>query len=230
MIELLSKIDITELNSLIHEFEPVTLNWWDTTHQTSIEVEIDKDENDVQKLRVVFCPDVEDHSERVPVFITSFKNKKLKEPTKINKLVCETLMPQHNFTYCTDHDVYLVDSFQDTRVLFAKISDLIVNKHPIHQLNLLADHVEKEHVHKHGETFHHFIAMMYIENLEFTEESIINHLKHEIEAEGHDYIELLRSDLEKECCPNLEEKELNLDKETIKLIKQTILNYMHQMA
>ena len=78
--------------------------------------------------------------------------------------------------------------------------------------------------HQTGDSLDHFIAMMYINENEYTKENIISYIELLRDLEGFEYLKELKEDLEIEFTQNFK-KSYELNKHQFEFIKKTIRNY-----
>ncbi|WP_299365910.1 hypothetical protein [Winogradskyella sp.] len=227
MEALLSNLGIDKLDSFIYEYNPIKLDWWDSENETSIEIEIHQNDDNVIELNVVFCPEAEGIIERTLVFTTSYKSDSTQTQAFIAKKVCEEMIKENSFEFSEEQNAYIIKSLEDSRKVMTEISNLISNKEPIYKIDLKQIEDEDEVPHETGDTLDHFIAMMYMNSLEFTEENIIENIELGYELEGPEYLSELKNDVISEIKLDFNE-EYSLDDNTLEFIKKTIKNYIQQ--
>ncbi len=230
MKELLINIGIDNLDSFIYEYEPIKLDWWDSKYETSIEIETHQNEDGLYELSVVFCPEVEGIVERTIVYIASYKSNSIQNQALIEKRICEELISSNTFDFSKEQNAYMINTYEDAKKAFNVISNLIVNKKPIYKVDLKQMEEDGDIVpYEMGDTLDHFIAMMYMNSTDFTEENIIENIELSIELEGDEYLTELKNDAENEISYSFQE-DYDLDDETFEFIKNIIKNYTQQIV
>jgi hypothetical protein len=222
MKDIFKKFGVVESDNAIYEFESIKLDWWDSKNKTSVEIEIQYDE-DWCCLDIIFCPEVDEIVERIIVYSTVFKDDKIAENTLIAEVLLKNLKIDNSLSFSEENNAYLTDSFSESKKILAKILDLVKNTKPINIINI--DEIEEdEDFSELGETLNHFVAMMVMNSTEFTKENIIKSLELAIQIEGVGYLKELRIDA---ITGDLEdyEEEFEIDTETLKLLVEVIGNY-----
>ena len=225
MEDILTEIGVDHYSGYIYEYNPVKINWWNEKLETSIEIEIYKDEENLVDLSIIFCPFIEEIVERTIVFTSTFKEDSLVGNTIIAKSVAENLLPAINLEYSEKHNGYLIDSYLQSYDIFKKLTSLIVDKIPIVKLDLNSDEdLEEETATELGDTLEHFIAMMQMNSATFTKDGIVEHLEMATNLEGKDYIEELKNDANSDAIFDFQ-TENNISEESMKEIKKIIKTF-----
>ncbi|MEO0474322.1 MAG: hypothetical protein AAF206_32235 [Bacteroidota bacterium] len=225
MDELLDSLGIDRLDSFIYEYGPVTIDWWDAEYETTIEIEVHQNEEGFCGISVFFCPEWEGIVERTLVYTACFKAGSLGQPALIAEKIYQALLGSETFTFSKPQNAYIIDLYEDAEKAFSAISKLIANKKPTYLVDLKAREEENEPAPlEPGNTLDHFIAMMEVNSMEFTEEKIIENIEISIALEGAEYLSLLKKDVIDEI-PQPIKEEYDLDDEMIGLFKKTIQGY-----
>lgn len=230
MEELLTNIGIDNLNSFIYEYEPIKLDWWNSEYETSIEIETHQDEEGFYQISIIFCPEAEGIVERSIVYIASFKSDSLKNQALIEKRIYEKLIRGMTFDLSEEQNAYITDSYKDAKNAFIEISNLVTNKNPIYKVDLKKTEDDDDIVpYELGDTLDHFIAMMYMNSTNYTEENIVENIELSIELEGTEYLSELKNEVDNEIPHNFKE-DYDLDDETFEFLKKIIKNYTQQIV
>ena len=226
MKELLLKFGIDRLDDCICEYASDALDWWDSENRTSFEIEIQQIEDGLKSIRVIFCPDVEGLVERNVVFVSSFNDKGIKNNALVAKAVFENINCKFGLSFSDEQNAYITTKASESKLVLDCILNLIEQKTPIFKVNLNEPNYE-ESPPEVGDTLDHFIAMMYINSVDFTKENIIDSLEMGINAEGGEYLDELKKDIASGKEYNYD-GEYGVNEEKLYLIKETITNYTQQ--
>lgn len=224
MNELLLNLGIDKFDSFIYEYEPIKLDWWDSENKTSIEIEIHQTEDKAIELNIIFCPEAEGIVERTLILTSSYKSNSILNKAFIAKKVCEEMIGKNSFQFSEDQNAYIIESLEDVKNVISEISNLISNKKPIYIVDLKQIEDEEEASFETGDTLEHFIAMIYMNSLEFTKENIIEYIELGYELEGSEYLIELKNDIISDIHLDFNEK-YSVDDNTLEFIKKTIINY-----
>ncbi|MEZ4884720.1 MAG: hypothetical protein R3E32_08355 [Chitinophagales bacterium] len=225
MKEILHKFSIDQFDDIIYEFAPLEINWWDSEHRTSIEVEIHRDAKDLFFLSIIFSPDIEGIVERTVVFFTSFHNKKILETTLVAKCVLENTQEKIDLGFSAEQNAYYTSSFSKSKALVNNILSIAKNCSPPQKfdLNSAETTVCTTEI---GDTIDHFIAMMHINEKAFTKTNILDNIEQGIKFEGIEYVEDLKKDVDSGLLFNFEEQ-YEVSGETLNLVFEVIKNYSY---
>ena len=226
MKELLLKCGIDCLDDCIYEYASYALDWWDSENRTSFEIELQQIEDGLKSIRVIFCPDVEGLVERNIVFVSSLNDKGIKKNALVTKAVFENINCKFGLPFSDEQNAYITTKASESELVLDCILNLIEQKTPLYKVGLNESNFE-ESPSEVGDTLDHFIAMMYMNSVDFTKENIIDTLEMGINAEGGEYLDELKKDIASGKEFDYE-VQYGMNEEKIYLIKETITNFTQQ--
>ncbi|MEN7551304.1 hypothetical protein AAG747_25525 [Rapidithrix thailandica] len=223
MKELLQNIGIDNFHNFLYEYEPVLLDWWDPEHQTSIEIQVGKDEEGFIELTVFFCPMVEQIVERNPVFYTSFKEETIEGNTLIAKPVADRIASELTLEFSEEQNAYFTQSYPESKQILEELLNLLSNKTPLYTFDLNEEEEQTEDLMPEN-ALEHFIAMLSMNLEEMNQETILDGLEMAIAFEGVEYLETLKQELSKQETYDFEKK-YGIDQNALALIKKIVESY-----
>lgn len=223
MKELLLKFGIDSLDDAVYEYASNALDWWDSENRTSIEVELHQIEDGLKSISILFCPDNERIVERKKVFSSSFNRKGIKKNALVATAVFENMHCKFKLPFSYEQNAYITTKSSESELVLERILNLIVQKVPTFKIDLNESNHEESSF-EDGDTLDHFIAMMYMNSVDYTKENIIDSIKVAINIEGDEYLVELKNYIRSGKEFDYEE-EYGVNQEKLNLIKETIINY-----
>ena len=225
MKDLIAEIGIDQLDGFIYEYKPVLLDWWDSEHKTSLEIELHQNEG-ITELQVIFCPEVEGIVERTPVFMATYIGEELEGVALVADAVKVELLPDKELAFSREREAYILPSMVEATEMFSKIIALIEEREPweIIDLNEGEEEDDEEYISQPGETIGHFIAMMHMNSVRFKKANITSYIEMGIGMEGEEYFTELKADAELDL-PNAYKEDYGVKDRIYQRIRKTILEY-----
>lgn len=222
MRDLLQRIGITEFGNYIYEYVPVDIVWWDELAPTKVEIELNKSKTGLDLVSLVFTTEEDSEPSRAEVMSFKLQDGVVTSQTLVAKPVIDNLELDLDLDYSEEDASYVTNSAAETGLVFGKLIGLLSPAAPVNVFEMVDESATG--MAEEGETLTHFVAMMSLQQIEYTPDNIKSTIQMGIEFEGDEYLDLLL--LDTAHAEGLDfEAEYGVNRQTLQVIIEEIRNF-----